>query len=136
MKTTITVPYTLEGVQSAIRQLLDREGISEYGACQTSWAFRPLSIYLILRKDPDQPARPVRRTTLQGIGNGVGYEVTIDSVNQRISFRDRGETMATKTAVQDILDDIRDVLVKTDIKRLSKGERDRLKGVVSELVRK
>lgn len=135
MKLTITVPYTLEGVQSAIHQLLDREGISEYELAKRA-GLSPTSIYLILRKDPDQPARPVRRSTLQAIGNGVGYEVTIDSVGQRLTFRDRGESLATTTVVQEILDDIRGVLMRTDIKRLSKAERDRLKEVVRVMVRK
>jgi transcriptional regulator with XRE-family HTH domain len=135
MKPTITAPYTLEGVQSAIRQLLDREGISEYDLAKRA-GLSPTSIYLILRKDPTQPARPVRRSTLQAIGNGVGYEVTLDSVNKHITFRDRGESLATKTVIQEILDDIRNVLMKTDIKRLSKTERDRLKEVVRAMVRK
>jgi transcriptional regulator with XRE-family HTH domain len=135
MKTTITVPYTLEGVQSAIRQLLDKEGISQFDLAKRG-GLSPTSIYLILRKDPEQPTRPVRRSTLHAIGNGVGYEVTIDSLNERITFRDRGETLATKMAVEDILDDIRDGLVKTDIKRLTKAERGRLKEVVRVMVRK
>ncbi len=135
MKPTITVPYSLEGVQSVIRQFLDREGISEYDLAKRS-GLSPTSIYLILRKDPKQPARPVRRSTLQAIGNGVGYEVTIDTAAQRLTFRNRGDSHATKAAVEDILNDIRGVLMKTDIKRLSKTERDRLKEVVRVLVRK
>jgi transcriptional regulator with XRE-family HTH domain len=135
MKPTITVPYTLEGVQRAIRQLLDREGISEYDLAKRA-GLSPTSIYLILRKNPNQPARPVRRSTLQAIGNGVGYEVTIDTAAERLTFRDRGESHATKAAVEDILNDIRGVLMKTDIKRLSKTERDRLKEVVRAMVRK
>jgi transcriptional regulator with XRE-family HTH domain len=135
MKPTISVPYTLEGVQSAIRQFLDREGISEYDLAKRA-GLSPTSIYLILRKDPNQPARPVRRSTLQAIGNGVGYEVSIDTGRQRLTFRDRGESHATKAAVEDILNDIRGVLMKTDIKRLSKSERERLKEVVLVMVRK
>ena len=135
MKQTITVPYSLEGVQSAIRQFLDRESISEYDLAKRA-GLSPTSIYLILRKDPSLPARPVRRSTLQAIGNGVGYEVSIDTPAQRLTFRDRGESHATKAAVEDILSDIRGVLMKTDIKRLSKSERERLKEVVGVMVRK
>jgi transcriptional regulator with XRE-family HTH domain len=134
MKPTITVTYSLQGVQSAIHQLLDREGISEYDLAKRA-GLSPTSIYLILRKDPNESTRPVRRSTLQAIGNGVGYEVTIDSVNQRLIFRDRGESLATTTVVQELLDDIRGVLLKTDIKRLSKAERDRLKEVVRVMVK-
>lgn len=135
MKPTITVPYTLEGVQSAIRQFLDGEGISEYNLAKRA-GLSPTSIYLILRKDPVQPARPVRRSTLQAIGNGVGFEVTIDTAAQRLTFRDRGESHATKAVVEEILSDIRAMLLKTDIKRLSKTERDRLKEVIRVMVRK
>lgn len=135
MKPTITVPYTLEGVQTAIRQFLDREGISEYDLAKRA-GLSPTSIYLILRKDPTQAARPVRRSTIQAIGNGVGYEVSIDTQSQRLTFRDRGESRATKAAVEDILSDIRGVLMKTELKRLSKSERDRLKEVVRVMVRK
>jgi hypothetical protein len=53
-----------------------------------------------------------------------------------LTFRDRGESLSTRTVVQAILDDIRDVLMKTDIKRLSKAERDRLKEIVTVIVRK
>ena len=133
MKTTIAVPYTLEGVQSGIRQLLDREGISEYELAKRA-GLSPTSIYLILRKDPAKPARPVRRATIQAIGHGIGYEVTIDSTKQRISFRDRGEILATKAAVEEILDDIRGMLIETDIKRLSKVELGRLKDLVRVMV--
>lgn len=135
MKPTITVPYSLQGVQSAIHQLLDREGISEYDLAKRG-GLSPTSIYLILRKDPSQAVCPVRRSTIQAIGNGVGYEVTIDTAAQRLTFHDRGESHATKAAVEDILNDIREILMKTDIKRLSKTERDRLKEVVRVMVRK
>ena len=135
MTTTITVPYTLEGVQTAIRTMLDRQGISEYEMAKKG-GLSPTSIYLILRKSPKQKTRPVRRSTLLAIGSGMGYEVTIDSTHRQLTFLKRGETLATKTAVQEILDDVREVLMETDIKRLSKGEHDRLKELIRVMVQK
>lgn len=129
----ITVPYTLEGVQKAIRTILDREGISEYDLAKRG-GLSPTSIYLILHKSPHQKTRPVRRSTLQAIGNGVGYEVNIDSIRGQLGFVKKGESLATKLVVQEILDDVREVLMETEMKRLSKAERDRLKELIRVMV--
>ena len=135
MTTTISVPYTLEGVQTAIRKILDREGISEYDLAKRG-GLSPTSIYLILHKSPHQKTRPVRRSTLQAIGNGVGYEVNIDSIHGQLAFVKKGESLATKLVVQEILDDVREVLMDTEMKRLSRTERDRLKELIRLMVQK
>jgi hypothetical protein len=135
MKTTFTAPYNLVGVQTAIRQMLDREGISEYEMAKRA-GLSPTSVYLILRKSPDQKTRPVRRSTLIAIGSGMGYEVRIDSMRRQLTFLKKAEALANKTAVQEIMDDVREVLMETDMRRLSKGERDRLKELVRVMVRR
>jgi hypothetical protein len=135
MTNTILVPYTLKGVQTAIHKILDFEGISEYDLAKRG-GLSPTSIYLILHKTPHQKTRPVRRSTLQAIGTGVGYEVTIDSIDRKLTFVKKGEMLATRIAIQEVLDDVRDVLMETEMKRLSKAERDRLKDLIRVMVQK
>ena len=60
----------------------------------------------------------------------------MDSVHRQLTFLKKTETLAAKTLVQEILDDVREVLMETDMKRLSKGERDRLKELVRVMVKK
>jgi hypothetical protein len=48
----------------------------------------------------------------------------------------KGEILATRIAIQAVLDDVRDVLMETEMKRLSKAERDRLKDLIRVMVQK
>ena len=135
MKPTITVPYSLAGRPIRYPSAAGPGRHIRIRPCQTSGSLPHLD--LPHSSEGSQPASSTR-TAIDSPGDRKRGWIRGDHRFRRPAPHLSGPRgiSATKAAVEDILDDIRGVLMKTDIKRLSKTERDRLKEVVRVMVRK
>ncbi len=129
----ITDKYTLPGVQRLIRQLMDNDGLSPMELAKNA-GIHFTTLYGILKRDDNQRIRPVRRSTIMALGSNLGYEVRFGHTRNEITFTRPDSKPSKRNDVDELLLEIRKILIQTERSQLGEDDRERILGVVKALV--
>jgi transcriptional regulator with XRE-family HTH domain len=134
--TTHTMPKIIEsddipGIQRLIQRLSAAEGISIYVLAERS-GLHPTTLYSILKKKPSATRRPVRRETIRALAEGNRYTVTFDAVKKRVIL-EPSEVPAPRTDVEELLEGLRGVLMRSKRREFTEDMKERILGVVKVL---
>lgn len=122
----------IPGIQRLIQRLSAAEGISIYELAERS-GLHPTTLYAILKKKPSATRRPVRRETIRALAEGTRHAVTFDAVRKRVIL-ENSEEPAPRNDVDELLDGMRRVLVRSGRRKYAIEERQRILEVVRILV--
>jgi transcriptional regulator with XRE-family HTH domain len=122
----------IQGVQGLIQRLSAAEQISIYELAVRS-NLHPTTLYAILKKKPSATRRPVRRETIRALAEGNRYTVTFDAVKKRVILEESEEPLP-RNDVDELLEGMRSVLVKSGRRRYAIEERVRILEVMRILV--
>jgi transcriptional regulator with XRE-family HTH domain len=131
------MPKTIEsddipGIQRLIHKLSAAEGISIYELAERS-GLHPTTLYAILKKRPSATRRPVRRETIKALAEGNRYTVTFDAVKKQVILKKSVEP-APRTEVEELLEGLRAVLMRSGRQEFTAAEREKILEVVRVLV--
>ena len=122
----------IQGVQGLIQRLSAAEQISIYELAVRS-NLHPTTLYAILKKKPSATRRPVRRETIRALAEGNRYTVTFDAVKKRVILEESEEPLP-RNDVDELLEGMRSVLVKSGRRKYAIEERVRILEVMRILV--
>ncbi len=128
-----TEKYTLTGVQKLIRRILDTEGISLIELGKAS-GLHFTGLYAILNKKESPKLRHVRRSTILAIAKAGGYDVRIDSEKKEITFSRDRSPVSKSNGLEELVQELRSVLVHSGKRKFDQEERKRIAGVLKALV--
>ncbi len=122
----------IPGIQRLIHRLSAAEGISTYELAERS-GLHPTTLYAILKKKPSTTRRPVRRETIKALAEGNRHTVTFDAVKKKVSLV-KSEEPPPRNDVDELLDGMKRVLARSDSRKFTKEEKQKILEVVKVLV--
>lgn len=122
----------IPGIQRLIQRLSAAEQISIYELAERS-GLHPTTLYAILKKKPSATRRPVRRETIRALAEGSRYRATFDAVRKRVIL-EKSEETAPRNDVEELLDGLRRILVRSASRKFTVEEREKILAVVRVLV--
>jgi transcriptional regulator with XRE-family HTH domain len=120
------------GIQHLIQKLAAAEGISIYELAERS-GLHPTTLYAIQKKKASATRRPVRRETIRALAEGNRYTVTFDAVKKRVIL-EKSEEPEPRNDVDELLEGLRRVLVRSGRRKYTADEREKILEVVRVLV--
>jgi transcriptional regulator with XRE-family HTH domain len=123
----------ISGIQRLIQRLSAAEGISVYELAERS-GLHPTTLYAILKKKPSATRRPVRRETIRALAEGSRYHPTFDAVKKRVIL-EKSEEVAPRNDVEELLEELRGVLMRSKRREFAKDMKEHILGVVKVLSR-
>src|SRR5271157_489536 len=122
----------ISGIQRLIHRLSAAEGISTYELAERS-GLHPTTLYAILKKRPSATRRPVRRETIRALAEGNRYRVTFDAVRKQVIL-ERTLESDPRNDVEELLEGLRRVLVRSTKKRFTPDEKQKILDIVRVLL--
>jgi transcriptional regulator with XRE-family HTH domain len=122
----------ISGIQRLIQRLSAAEQISIFELADRS-GLHPTTLYAILKKKPSTTRRPVRRETIRALAEGNRHTVTFDAVKKKVIL-EQSEEPEPRNDVDELLDGMRRVLVRSGRRKYAIEERQRILEVVRILV--
>jgi transcriptional regulator with XRE-family HTH domain len=122
----------ISGIQRLIQRLAAAEGISIYELAERS-GLHPTTLYAILKKRPSATRRPVRRETIRALAEGNRYRVTFDAVRKQVIL-ERTLESDPRNDVEELLEGLRRVLVRSTKKRFTPDEKQKILDIVRVLL--
>jgi transcriptional regulator with XRE-family HTH domain len=122
----------ISGIQRLIQRLAAAEGISIYELAERS-GLHPTTLYAILKKKPSATRRPVRRETIKALAEGSRYEVKFDAARRRVLL-ERSEEEPSGNDIDDLLERMKAVLMRSGRRLFTKDEKERILQVLRVLV--
>ena len=122
----------IPGIQRLIHKLSAAEGISIYELAERS-GLHPTTLYAILKKKPSATRRPVRRETIKALAEGNRHTVTFDSVKNRVVL-EKSDEPEPRNDADELLDGMRRVLARSDRRKFTNEEKQKILEVVRVLV--
>ncbi len=121
----------ISGIQRLIQRLSAAEGISIYQLAERS-GLHPTTLYAILKKKPSATRRPVRRETIKALAESLRYRATFDPIRKTVIFEE-SEEEPPKNDIEELLEGLREVLMRSKRRELTKDMKERILGVVKVL---
>jgi transcriptional regulator with XRE-family HTH domain len=123
----------IPGIQHLIQRLAAEEGIAIYKLAERS-GLHPTTLYAILKKKPGPHRRPVRRATIKALAAGLGYDLKFDPQKNQVLLEHRDQGRQPRNDVEELLDDIRRLLVRSGGEKITPELRGQILAVVRALV--
>ncbi len=119
------------GIQRLIHRLSAAGGISIYELAERS-GLHPTTLYAILKKKPSATRRPVRRETIRALAESLRYHATFDPIRKAVILEE-SEEEPPKNDVEELLEGLRGVLLRSKRREFTKDTKERILGVVKVL---
>jgi transcriptional regulator with XRE-family HTH domain len=122
-------PYTHTGIQQLIRDILDTFGMSQFELAKRA-GLTPAALYQILKKSEKQVSRPPRKSTVQGLAQAIGAQVTFNSKTNKIFLQHATVPETKRDDISQFLLRIADALRQSGRREIPGDEQDKILRVI------